>query len=97
MPCWGCPVGKGARQAPDPRAVKQGRRLSRGGGKQGITQQLRTRNAVNTMKEPVNKTKELKLEIEELEQRIAPDVIGNPGNNAPGVNNTNNPGLEGQP
>jgi hypothetical protein len=49
------------------------------------------------MKEPVNQLKELKLEIEELEQRIAPAVIGNPGNNAPGVNNTNNPGFEGNP
>ena len=37
----------------------------------------------------------LKLNIEELEQRIAPDVIGNPGNNNPGGNNTNNPGHEG--
>jgi hypothetical protein len=37
----------------------------------------------------------LRLGIEELEQRIAPDVIGNPGNNAPGINNTNNPGAEG--
>jgi hypothetical protein len=30
------------------------------------------------MKEPVNKVRELKLEIEELEQRIAPGVVGNP-------------------
>jgi hypothetical protein len=37
----------------------------------------------------------LTLGIEELEQRIAPDVIGNPGNNNPGNNNTNNPGNEG--
>jgi hypothetical protein len=37
----------------------------------------------------------LKLKIEELEQRIAPDVVGNPGNNNPGENNTNNPGNEG--
>jgi hypothetical protein len=37
----------------------------------------------------------IRLGIEELEQRIAPDVIGNPGNNAPGTNNTNNPGSEG--
>jgi hypothetical protein len=49
------------------------------------------------MKEPVNKMTELKLEIEELEQRIAPGVVGNPGNNNPGINNTNNPGLEGKP
>ena len=41
------------------------------------------------------------LKIEELEQRIAPSevgkglVIGNPGNNNPPANNTNNPGNEG--
>jgi hypothetical protein len=32
--------------------------------------------------------------IEELEPRIAPDFIGNPGNNNPGENNTNNPGNQ---
>jgi hypothetical protein len=37
----------------------------------------------------------LKLHVEELEQRIAPDTIGNPGNNNPPANNTNNPGNEG--
>lgn len=36
-----------------------------------------------------------KPKIEELEQRIAPSVVGNPGNNNPGGNNTNNPGSEG--
>ena len=35
------------------------------------------------------------LQVEELEQRIAPDAIGNPGNNNPPANNTNNPGNEG--
>ena len=35
---------------------------------------------------------ELKLQVEELEERIAPD---NPGNNNPPLNNTNNPGNEG--
>jgi len=41
------------------------------------------------------------LKIEELEQRIAPSEvgkglgIGNPGNNNPPLNNTNNPGNEG--
>ena len=39
--------------------------------------------------------KELNLNVEELEQRIAPDTIGNPGNNNPPANNTNNPGNEG--
>jgi hypothetical protein len=39
--------------------------------------------------------RELALDIEELEERIAPSVIGNPGNNNPGHNNTNNPGAEG--
>ncbi|HXF96268.1 MAG TPA: hypothetical protein VNI61_09230 [Gemmatimonadales bacterium] len=43
----------------------------------------------------------LKLTLDELEQRIAPDElgkglgIGNPGNNNPSENNTNNPGNEG--
>jgi hypothetical protein len=31
----------------------------------------------------------LKLEIEMLEERIAPGGLGNPGNNNPGENNTN--------
>jgi hypothetical protein len=35
------------------------------------------------------------LRVEELEQRIAPSTIGNPGNNNPPLNNTNNPGNEG--
>jgi len=41
------------------------------------------------------------LRLEELEQRIAPSEvgqglgIGNPGNNNPPRNNTNNPGNEG--
>jgi hypothetical protein len=39
--------------------------------------------------------KELRLQIEELEQRIAPSALGNPGNNNPPSNNTNNPGNEG--
>jgi hypothetical protein len=34
------------------------------------------------------------LKIEELEERIAPRATGNPGNNNPGENNTNNPGNE---
>ena len=34
------------------------------------------------------------LELEELEERIAPGAIGNPGNNNPGENNTNNPGNQ---
>lgn len=35
------------------------------------------------------------LVLETLEERIAPDAIGNPGNNNPPANNTNNPGNEG--
>lgn len=35
------------------------------------------------------------LEVEELEERIAPSATGNPGNNNPPHNNTNNPGNEG--
>jgi hypothetical protein len=38
---------------------------------------------------------EIKLEVEELEERIAPSALGNPGNNNPSNNNTNNPGNEG--
>jgi hypothetical protein len=34
------------------------------------------------------------LTIERLEERIAPGTLGNPGNNNPGENNTNNPGNE---
>lgn len=39
--------------------------------------------------------KKVTLNVEELEARIAPDGIGNPGNNNPPENNTNNPGNEG--
>ena len=35
------------------------------------------------------------LDVEELEERIAPSSVGNPGNNNPSLNNTNNPGNEG--
>jgi len=37
------------------------------------------------------------LNVEELEERIAPDGLGdgNPGNNNPPLNNTNNSGNEG--
>jgi hypothetical protein len=37
----------------------------------------------------------IQLDIEELEERIAPGALGNPGNNNPSENNTNNPGNEG--
>ena len=37
----------------------------------------------------------LDLELEVLEERIAPDALGNPGNNNPPLNNTNNSGNEG--
>ena len=37
----------------------------------------------------------MEFRIEELEERIAPDAMGNPGNNNPPLNNTNNPGNEG--
>ncbi len=39
--------------------------------------------------------KPVRLQIEELEQRIAPSATGNPGNNNPPRNNTNNSGNEG--
>jgi hypothetical protein len=35
------------------------------------------------------------LKVEELEERIAPSALGNPGNNNPPLNNTNNSGNEG--
>jgi hypothetical protein len=38
---------------------------------------------------------EIQLNVEELEERIAPSATGNPGNNNPPLNNTNNPGNEG--
>jgi len=38
---------------------------------------------------------DIKLNVEELEERIAPSALGNPGNNNPPLNNTNNPGNEG--
>ena len=38
----------------------------------------------------------VELNVEELEERIAPrGGLGNPGNNNPPLNNTNNPGNEG--
>jgi len=37
----------------------------------------------------------IQLEVEELEERIAPSATGNPGNNNPPLNNTNNSGNEG--
>ena len=48
------------------------------------------------MKEKTNQEQFL-LNVEELEERIAPDGLGNgnPGNNNPPLNNTNNPGNEG--
>jgi hypothetical protein len=36
----------------------------------------------------------MKLKLEELEERIAPTGMGNPGNNNPGENNTNLAGNE---
>lgn len=39
--------------------------------------------------------KEILLNVEELEERIAPSATGNPGNNNPPLNNTNNAGNEG--
>jgi hypothetical protein len=36
-----------------------------------------------------------RFQIVKLEERIAPTATGNPGNNNPPLNNTNNPGNEG--
>ena len=44
------------------------------------------------MKDP--NQNQVQLLVEELEERIAPDATGNPGNNNPGENNTNNPGNQ---
>jgi hypothetical protein len=41
------------------------------------------------------KKPKVELELEILESRIAPSALGNPGNNNPPLNNTNNPGNEG--
>jgi hypothetical protein len=41
------------------------------------------------------KERQIALEVQELEERIAPSALGNPGNNNPPLNNTNNPGNEG--
>jgi hypothetical protein len=38
--------------------------------------------------------KKSRFQIETLEERIAPTATGNPGNNNPGQNNTNNPGNQ---
>jgi hypothetical protein len=42
-----------------------------------------------------NEKKKGRFQIDTLEERIAPSAIGNPGNNNPPHNNTNNPGNEG--
>ena len=49
------------------------------------------------MKEDKMKKEELRLQVEELEPRIAPSTFvgDNPDNNNPPLNNTNNPGNEG--
>jgi hypothetical protein len=38
--------------------------------------------------------KRSRFQIEQLEERVAPTATGNPGNNNPGQNNTNNPGNQ---
>ena len=43
----------------------------------------------------VQQEKRPRFQIEQLEERIAPSATGNPGNNNPPRNNTNNPGNEG--
>lgn len=42
-----------------------------------------------------SKERKIVLQVQELEERIAPSALGNPGNNNPPLNNTNNPGNEG--
>jgi hypothetical protein len=41
------------------------------------------------------KEEKSRFQIDRLEERIAPSGLGNPGNNNPPLNNTNNPGNEG--
>ncbi len=45
--------------------------------------------------EAPKEAKKSRFQIEKLEERIAPTATGNPGNNNPPHNNTNNPGNEG--
>ncbi len=45
--------------------------------------------------EAPKEAKKSRFQIEKLEERIAPTATGNPGNNNPPLNNTNNPGNEG--
>jgi hypothetical protein len=45
--------------------------------------------------EPRQEEQKSRFQIEQLEERIAPSATGNPGNNNPPLNNTNNPGNEG--
>jgi len=48
------------------------------------------------MGEHKNEQREDRFRIVRLEERIAPSGgLGNPGNNNPPLNNTNNPGNEG--
>jgi hypothetical protein len=46
-------------------------------------------------REEKRQEKQDRFQIERLEERIAPTATGNPGNNNPPLNNTNNPGNEG--
>jgi hypothetical protein len=46
-------------------------------------------------REEKRQEKQSRFQIERLEERIAPSATGNPGNNNPPLNNTNNPGNEG--
>jgi len=49
---------------------------------------------VEQSQEPREDVKTTRFKIEALEERIAPTATGNPGNNNPGQNNTNNPGNQ---
>jgi hypothetical protein len=51
---------------------------------------------VEQRQEPRKEKKPGRFQIDRLEERIAPsNGGGNPGNNNPPLNNTNNPGNEG--
>jgi hypothetical protein len=49
-------------------------------------------NEIHIWEETMDK---LDLKLESLEERVAPSALGNPGNNNPPRNNTNNSGNEG--
>jgi len=54
---------------------------------------LEFRTQQKTMKD--QNQDQFQRQVEELEERMAPSATGNPGNNNPPLDNTNNPRNEG--